>query len=232
MIIRNADKHLLFITQPDHAQLSRRVMEACTQLTTNPRRVHILHAIGEHDNGWLEPDAAPIVDPASGKPFDFVSAPAAVRQDVWPRGVRRLAQDPWAAALVAQHAITVYDRYASDAQWMPFFVCMKNLRDEMRRSSGEDPQAIANDYAFVRLGDLISLAFCTSWTDPLGFAGWTVTRSGPHVRVSPDPFETAVIPLEIQARELRQGPYSTDAELRAEFAHAKVITLQGTVTGT
>ena len=89
-------------------------MEAWTALATHPRRAPILHAIGEHDNGWAEADAAPSVNPATGNPIDFVSAPLTVRHGVWPRAVQRLAPDPWAAALVAQHAITVYERYASD----------------------------------------------------------------------------------------------------------------------
>src|SRR3712207_6208701 len=110
MIVREQADRLLLITQPDHAHLSRRVMERCVVLRDRPRRTSILLAIGEHDNGWAEPDAAPQVDPATGSVHDFVTAPLAVRHSVWPRGVARLANDPWAAALVAQHAITVYDR--------------------------------------------------------------------------------------------------------------------------
>ena len=228
----NSRTELDFITQPDHARLSRTVMEACRPLATNPRRAPILHAIGEHDNGWAEADAAPLVDPATGNPFDFVSAPLTVRHGVWPRGVQRLAHDPWAAALVAQHAITVYDRYASDPQWMPFFARMATLRDEMLRSSSEDPAALAGDYAFVRLGDLISLAFCTGWTDVLRFADWTVMRSGTHINVSPNAFDDAVIAIEVQARELPRGPYRDNAELQSAFGRAKVVVLQGTVSGT
>lgn len=247
MIIRPAGTQLHFITQPDHARLSRTVMEAYRPLSANPRRAQILHAIGEHDNGWAEPDASPLIDPSTGSPVDFVSAPLAVRHGVWPRGVQRLAHDPWAAALVAQHAITVYDRYASDPQWTPFFARMATLRDEMLRSSGDDPAALGGDYAFVRLGDLISLAFCTGWTDALRFAGWTVTRTGTHVKlatvatvatvspvptVSPDTFGGAVIAIAVQARELRQGPYRDDAELQREFARARVVELKGMVSGT
>ena len=207
-------------------------MEPCRPLSTNPRRTRILQAIGEHDNGWIEADAAPLVDPPTGRPLDFVSAPLAVRQSVWPRGVQRLAHDPWAAALVAQHAIAVYDRHASDPQWMPFFARMASLRDEMLRASGEDPTALGDDYVFVRLGDLISLAFCTGWTDALRFADWTVMRSGTHVNVSPDPFAGEAVAIEVQARELPQGPYRDSAELQRAFTHGQVILLKGTVSGT
>ena len=115
-------------------------MEHCVPLATRPRRDAILHAIAEHDNGWAEEDAAPRVNPATGQVFDFVTAPASVRQIVWPRGVARLAGDPWAAALVAQHAITVYDRFRPESEWAPFFAEMEAARDEMLRASGLPPR--------------------------------------------------------------------------------------------
>ena len=231
MIIRNAGEHLQFITQPDHAQLARRMMESCTALATNPRRPQILHAIGEHDNGWAEPDAAPMVDPATGDPLDFVSAPVAVRQEVWPRAAQRLSNAPWAAGLVAQHAITVYERYRSDAAWTSFFARMEGIRDEMVRASGAPPDILAHDYGFVRLGDLLSLAFCTGWTDELRFGHWRVIASGTDVRVSPDPFGGAVVAIAVRARAVHRGPYRTDAELHAELARVRPTVLQGTAAG-
>jgi hypothetical protein len=231
VIVRHAGSRLLLITQPDHAQLSRGLMDWCAALRTHPRRAPILHAIGEHDNGWTEPDAAPTVDPGTGRPFDFVSAPAPVRQAVWPRGVGRLASDPWAAALVAQHAITVYDRYRGDAAWATFFADMERLRDRMVGNSGGSPGDLAADYVFVRLGDLLSLAFCTGWSETLRMGGWSVACSGTHVRVSPDPFAGAVVPIEIAARDLPAGPYRDDGGLRAEFARAPLTVLRGDAAG-
>lgn len=231
MIIRALGDRRLFIRQPDHAQLSRRVMDNCRQLAANPRRPQILHAIAEHDNGWIEPDGSPTVDPASGLPFDFVSAPAPLRHQVWPRGVARLAEDPWAAALVAQHAVAVYDRFRGDAAWTPFFSAMERLRDDMVRSSAFTSADLAHDYPFVRLGDMISLAFCTGWSDTLPFGEWSVAGSGAHVSVSPDPFDGAVIPMTIEAKALGQRRYTSDAELQEEFALAPVVMLEGTVSG-
>src|SRR5687767_12815221 len=115
MIVRPAPGVLHLITQPDHAALARRIMEQWTSLQSAERREEILLAIEQHDGGWQEPDDAPTVDPETSTVFDFVRVPPAVRQDVWPRGVGRLAHSPWAAALVAHHAITVYDRYRTDS---------------------------------------------------------------------------------------------------------------------
>ena len=174
MIVRALDIGTLLITQPDHAHLARAVMEHCTALARHPRRDSVLTAVGEHDNGWTEEDAAPTVDPHTGGVVDFVNASLWVRHTVWPRGVARLADDPWAAALVAQHAITVYDRFRQDQDWATFFEGMEAERDAMLRASGLSRAELDADYPFVRLGDLISLMFCTGWTEPQTFARWTV----------------------------------------------------------
>jgi hypothetical protein len=229
VIVRRVLNHLQLITQPDHAHLAARIMEHCVVLGARPRRDAILRAIAEHDNGWTEEDAAPCIDPSTGAIVDFVSAPLSVRHGVWPRGVARLADDPFVAALVAQHAITVYDRFRNEAEWTPFFAQMEATRDEMLRKAGMPLDELAGDYAFVRFADLISLAFCTGWTDLQQFDHWTVRPFGPGVRVSPDAFGGKRIPIEITVREIPDRPYKSDEKLRSALTKAKTVTLQGEV---
>jgi hypothetical protein len=231
MIVRSTREHLQLITQPDHAYLARSIMEHCVLLARQARRDAILHAIGEHDNGWAETDAAPTVDPANGDVVDFVNAPLGERHVVWPRGVARLANDPWAAALVAQHAIIVYDRFRSEAHWTSFFAEMEARRDTLLRTSGLPLDELVSDYHFVRLGDLISLTFCTGWSDEQRYRQWAVRRSGARVVVTPDAFGGAVIPIEIEAREIRRKAFRSDAELREVLANATVTMLHGEVAG-
>ena len=204
-------------------------MEHCVPLAARPRRDAILHAIAEHDNGWAEEDAAPTVNPTTGTVVDFVSAPLNVRHAVWPRGVARLADNPWAAALVAQHALTVYDRFRSDAEWTAFFAEMEAARGAMLRASRMSLEDLVADYAFVRLADLISLTFCTGWTHKHRFADWTVQLSGTRVVVTPDAFGGTRIPIEITAREIRNQPFRLDAELRDALSEANTTTLRGEV---
>jgi uncharacterized protein DUF3891 len=231
VIVRSVHGGLQLMTQPDHAHLARTIMEHCVPLAARPRRDAILHAIAEHDNGWTEEDAAPTVNPATGNVVDFVSAPLSVRHAVWPRGVARLADDPWAAALVAQHAVTVYDRFRSEAEWTSFFAAMEAMRGAMLRASGTPLDHLVADYAFVRLADLISLTFCTGWTDEQRFGDWTVQLSGTRVVVTPDAFGGAEIPIEINAREIRNQPFRSDAELRDALSEANTTTLRGEVAG-
>jgi hypothetical protein len=229
MIVRVIDDTVLLITQPDHAHLARRIMERCAPLLQRRRRDSILHAIGEHDNGWTEADAAPDIDPETGSVVDFVHAALPVRHEVWPRGVARLAGDPWAAALVAQHAVTVYDRYRPQAEWTPFFSAMEAARETMLHAAGLRSSELFADYAFVRLGDLISLMFCTGMTDLQQFADWSVQLSGERVIVTPDAFGGEPVPIEITGRAIRNAPLRSTADLRQALADGSAMTLRGEV---
>jgi hypothetical protein len=218
-------------------------MDHHVPLAGQGRRDAILETIAEHDNGWAEEDAAPSVDPETGRIHDFVSAPLSVRHRVWPRAVARLEDDPWAAALVAQHALTIYDRFRSETVWSPFFAEMEEARARMVLASGLRPNDLAADYVFLRLGDLISLTFCTGWDEQI-FDEWTVSCSGGRVVVksrestprlvsdaAADVFGGATIPIELNVREIRKQVFRSDAELREALSDASTVTLRGEVVG-
>ncbi len=187
-------------------------------------------SVGTTAAGWRS-DAAPPVDPATGGVVDFVKAPLYVRQGVWPRAIAKLEGEPWAAALVAHHAWFVYERFrtGADPAWTAFFDAMAAARDERLRALGLPLDELIADYAFLRLGDLISLAFCNREREPLRHGEWTVRLAGSRVEVTPDAFGGAVVPFEIEAREISGGPFRSDAELRAALAEAAIVTLRGEV---
>lgn len=235
MIIRTIGDTLLLITQPDHAALAARIMErwSADGLPANPRHTDILHAVGEHDNGWQEVDRAPMVDPATGELQDFVNAPSEAKQGVWPRGVERLNATPYTAALVAQHAVHVYDRFRSDAEWAPFFTVMGALRDRyLTLAAPASREELWRDYAFVRLGDLLSLTFCNDWTDAkTDDFGYVAHLDGTTLRVTPDPFGGQPLTMEVSARELPNRPFRSPADALAAFQAAPLRVLKGLVVG-
>lgn len=226
---RSRDVHL--ITQPDHAHLAGRIMRHSPALCAAPRAGEILRAIAEHDNGWAEPDAAPRRDPETGEILDFVNAPVQVRHDVWPRAVGRLSSDAWTAALVAHHAISVYDRYRADPAWGTFFARMREHRDAMLATSGGAFDDLERDYVWVRLGDLVSLTFCTGWTDAQHVAGWTVRLENHRVRVTPDPFDGVEVGFGVGARRLPRRAYPSDAALEHALRDAQAVELRGRAGG-
>ncbi len=235
MIIRPGGTSQFLITQPDHAALAATIMRewSADGFADSPRRSTILLAIEEHDNGWREVDAAPIIDGTSGRILDFVNAPEDVRRGIWPRGVERLGATPYAAALVAQHPLHIYDRFRTDPEWKAFFVMMEAARDQHLHASGPLTfDELVWDYSFVRLGDLASLTFCNGWTDIQadGF-GYTMRLDEAHLTISPDPFEGRSVPIEIAARELPDRSFQSASDLQQTFAAARTVSLTGLVSG-
>ncbi len=231
MIVRTFPERIELITQPDHARLAGQIIEHCIDLESRPRRAAILRATAEHDSGWIEVDAVPIVNPATGDVVDFVHAPLDVRQRAWRRAVARVADDPSAAALDAHHASTAYERFRSHADWKTFFQDTDAVRDRQRQASGLAFDDLLTDYTFLRLGDLISLAFCTGVTEVYRFGGWTIRRSGDRIVISPDPFGGAIVPLGVTARVIPRQPFASDAALHAALQCATVVTIYGEAAG-
>jgi len=233
MIVRPADGVVHLIAQPDHASLARRIMERWSPLHGAERRASILNAVEQHDNGWIEADATPVRNPDTGRVVDFIALPVPLRQAVWPRGVTRLAQsDPWAAALVAHHAATVYGRYRPDAAWHGFFADMEAMRDRLAELSGRSPDDLRHDYRFLRLGDLASLAFCTRTGETLTYDDWSFRLEGDRLVVSPDPFDGRDLPIAVQARALPDTPFTSDDALRSAWLAAPSVTLRAVASGT
>jgi Protein of unknown function (DUF3891) len=237
MILRPAGSSLLLITQPDHAALAARVMRhwRAGGLQESARRSSILLAVEEHDNGWREVDAAPVLDEHTGRILDFVGLPEQARRAIWPRGVERLAATPYSAALVAQHAAHVYRRYRGSPGWDPFFIEMEALRDKHLRAAELSQADLLADYSFVRLGDLVSLTFCNGWTEPqtddAGEVGYTIRLDGARLAVTPDPFEEREIAIEIAARELPDHPYRSKSDAEMAYSAAREVTVAGVAVG-
>jgi hypothetical protein len=231
VIIRPADGVRHLITQPDHAALAGRIMEHWASLGAAERREAVLRAVRDHDNGWREPDAAPTVDPQTGAVLDFVGIGTAVKQGVWRRCLAGLTDAPWTAALVAHHAVSVYDRFRSDSAWGAFFAEMEAARDTFLLASSGTMDALVRDYVYVRLGDLASLAFCNGWSEPQVLGPWTIRLLDQrHLSIEPNPFVHDV-PIAVEARALPVTPFATDDALAAAWRAAPVVTLTGVVIG-
>ena len=233
MIVRRSEGSQLLITQPDHAALAGRVMECWTAgaLQRSPRRAEIFLAIYEHDNGWREPDAEAIID-SNGKIVDFVHAPDDLRHALWLRGIERLADTPYAAALVAQHAIHVYDRKRADPSWTPFFEDMEAARARHLRRTTVSLEELWFDYGFVRLADLISLTFCNGWRDQTQDHGGHSVQGDQHgVIVTPDPFGSARVSLEVSGVEIADVPFTSSRDAVEAVKHGRRVLLSGMARG-
>jgi hypothetical protein len=234
VIVRRTASAQLLITQPNHAALAGRIMQhwAAAGLRVSPRRAEIMLAVAEHDNGWREVDAAPIVDAATGRILDFITAPGDVRRGVWPRGVERLAGTPYAAALVAQHALHIYARYRADPDWQAFFREMESARDRQLRRAAVSLEELLCDYLFVRAGDVISLAFCNDWRDEQDAGGACRVRlQDGVVVVTPDPFAGTSFSIDVAAVEVPDTRFASAAEALERVERGRPRLLTGMVRG-
>jgi hypothetical protein len=235
MIVRPDGSNLLLIRQPDHAALAGRIMTAwrADGFPTRATRDRVLDATHRHDIGWEPEDVAPRVDPATGAPYDFINAPLAQRQGLWPRAIDRLTpEDPYVAALVAQHALTVYRRYEHEPDWREFFRTLQERRDDLfAKYPAPDGLDFLSDYTIVGLGDLFSLIFCNGWPEPYLMESYQAILQGDRLTIAPDPFEGASVPLMVEARRVPARPYASDADLRATLADAPTVRLTGVAVG-
>jgi len=149
------------------------------------------------------------------------------------RGIERLASDPYAAALVAQHRLHVYRGYAEHPEWSTFFARVTAARDaHLRAGSAVSLDELLRDYTFVRAGDLASLAFCNNWTDvDSDGCGYAMRLEGTSMFVIPDPFGGQTIEIEIDAREIGHQSFDSAADAQRVVASAPVVTLRGLVSG-
>jgi hypothetical protein len=233
MIIRRDGNSLLFVRQVDHARMAAEVMTQWHEggLQEHPRRDAILAAAREHDNGWIEEDEEMHVD-AAGEPLDFIAVPAHVKHRIWPRAATRLAEhDPYVAALVAQHALAIHGQQRGDPTWQGFFATMDALRAGLVATSGADTRTLALDYPFVQTGDQLSLIFCNGWQAPFARLGGRTILKGTTLEMSPDPFAGARVPFQVPARRLPAQTFASAHELRAAYAAAPAVMLEGEAVG-
>lgn len=177
----------------------------------------------------------------------MVGAPLHLRQGAWPRALDRLApRDAYVAALVAQHALTVYRRFALAPEWEEFFPAMERRRDDLLATGEPGLDTFLQDYAIVGMGDRWSLVFCYGWPEPNLMAGYRAklhggalareqtgagTVDGGWLEITPDPFEGAAVPLDVPAWCVPARRYASDADLRDTMAHAPIVHLTGVACG-
>jgi hypothetical protein len=168
----------------------------------------------------------------SGRLLDFVHAPDDVRQGVWPRSIERLAHSPYAAALVAQHALQVYRNNRSKPDWQPFFVRIETLRaEQLRRAAPLTLDNLVADYFFVGMGDLVSLCLANAWPEPQREGGYSIRVQDARVVVTPDPFGGESVALTVPARRLPARAYRSVADAAAALAAAPTVALDAVAAG-
>ncbi|MCG8461529.1 MAG: DUF3891 family protein [Holophagales bacterium] len=228
-------------------------------MAEHPRRDALLFAARHHDDGWLGEDSAPRCD-HQGRPYDYLSIPSPIRLELWQRGVhlhlrdggddggdgRSGASSPpgepsyppdsstYGALLIVRHALELHRRWPEQGRggpaWVEALEQWRALEQDLADELGIRQEEIARDYRFVSTVDILSLAVCEGWDDPLELAqGDEQTplrarqRSEGGVSILElDPFPLAgSTTFRLACRTIPRRVYRSDTDLAVELATAR-----------
>lgn len=220
MIVAADNLRHLVVTQPDHARFSAELLSLWRSLAGHPRRQELLFAVREHDNGWRETDAAPHWDAERGRPHDFLSLPRAERIELWQRGTARFAgEHPYASLLIVRHAVRLHQGRGGE-EWQAFRDYLDELYRGLAEETGAPEEQVDEDYRWLDLADLISLAACNRWSEPFERYGFRGRLEGDTLRLDPFPLAGSTA-FRIPCRRIPVREYRGDADLGGELAAAR-----------
>lgn len=230
MIVTPEGSRLRLVTQPDHAHLAGELLSLwrADGLPGHPRRADLLFAAREHDNGWREADAAPRWDAERGRPYDFITLPARDRIEIWERGTCRFATArPYAALLIARHALQLFRGRRGEEGWDPFLDFLEDFARGLLAETGVRSAELEADYRWIDLADLIALTACRRSQvpqEPVERYGVRIeSLEAPEETVRLDPFPLAgATTFRVPCRHLPgDAAFAGDAAYAGELAAAR-----------
>lgn len=257
MLFRDDGDGVIAIPQPSHAWLSGQLLRAWGNDAFAAPSPHEEVCLGaeQHDIGWLSWEAAPTLNPRTGRPHGFQELGPTTHTALWTDGVRRaLAFGRYPALLVSLHADTIYGSYfdfdtasPQDAALVRRFLeeqhrfqrdCTAALRGNPRYAAALSPQAVERNRRLVGTVDRLSLEICWGIRDEVRIpkvpaaGGETAElrvgsprRDPADLTVAPWLFAADRVEVVCEGRRLR-GHFTDEAALRATLDNAEPVTIQ------
>lgn len=243
MIVNKLEQGWEVIYQPAHALLSAQLAGRWEAKTRPGRWWETLTAVAQHDNGWREWEAAPLItDEGAPRNFTQMTPFDAIAQ--WERGITRgRHQSRWVGLLISLHATSLYEaRRGELAELDAFLNEQAVLQEAWIEGVGTTREEALRAYRMVQWTDWLSLILC--WrrlpeggkevvvgegvdgrryvARRLPFDTLRVRNQG-RVTVEPWPFYEAAFGVSVEARYLQQERFENHAELQAALANAPVM---------
>src|SRR5579872_2780072 len=233
MIVCDVGDRWQIVLQTDHADLSGDLARAWSE--RHARWDSLVNAAERHDDGWAVWEQAPVCDPQTSRPLNFLDVGVPAHLAFYRAGIAAITeQDPYAGLLVSMHGAGIYrGRYgtqpdlkltfADDArEQVDAFVAEQErsfaARDERLGVSAEQRQ---HDYELLQIYDRMSLLFCVNDTlapPPSEFQGYRFEPDGSGaVRMAPFPFDGGERTFSLLRRLLPKRDWRDGAAFRAEF---------------
>ncbi len=250
-MIRRADAgDWLIIRQPDHAAPCGLFAERWGAGPFAPvaPRESLIFAARDHDNGWVDWEAAPTVDPEAARPRNFTEMPIPEVLAIWRRGPRRAAdRDPYAGLLVSLHAARLFRPRlaagrdpAEDREHLRHYLEEQaGFQAKIREPLGLDEAVVAAHSRLIGTWDRLSLLLCCGPIPAAALEEVPARQGALAVRVvpagersaalDPYPFTGGPLAVAVPARRIPARRYQTSDALREALAAAPVETLEFTL---
>ena len=177
MIVRRLNGDLQIVLQVDHDDLSGQFAERFggDGLWEPKPREHVLRACAEHDDGWHDWEAAPEIDPESGRAWNFRDLEILRHLDFYRAGIGRVTErDPYAGMLVSKHGSGIYKRrYDLQPEMIvpgvtpeigvaieAFIAEQEADQAKLASELGADADDVWSAYRLLQASDRFSLVFC------------------------------------------------------------------------
>src|SRR3954453_17082285 len=222
MLLRPDGDAVICIGQPAHAWLSGQLARNWHPAPEPYEEVCL--AATQHDAGMADWDAAPELNPKTGRPQSFMEMALDTHLGLWSHAPHRvLSQSRYAALLVSMHGTALYEM--RDLSKLDDPSRGRRYLDEQRRlqrllGAGLDQEQLRRNQRLVWAWDFLSLGLCLRWGDA-SLDGLTLYAD----TIEPWPFATETIALHTDARRLG-GRYETAAHLHAALDAAPWVTLE------
>ncbi|WP_169742713.1 DUF3891 family protein [Muricoccus aerilatus] len=253
MIFRDAPGATrLFIPQPAHALLAGQMMAAwgAPGFARPDPPTEVILAAGQHDLAWMAWEAAPTLDPGTGRPYQFTDFGAAIHAPRWAAAVEmaRAAWGLWPALLISRHGTLIYTRYANPARDTAedkaaaarYLEEQGALQRAWAAALAAPPEKVDRNAALVAVADAISLTLCFARPGPAGeapmedgtLAPLTLAKRGAaQWTLSPWPFREGSLTLRCEVIRLpAETRWTDEATMHRDLRTAPRMNLVETLT--
>jgi Protein of unknown function (DUF3891) len=232
VVLRELEKDaVLCIGQPAHAWLAGQLARAWGNgLFAEPRpRDEVVLAAAQHDVGMAAWDAAPELNPDTGRPMSFLEMPVETHLGLWSAAPQlALSQSRWVALLVSMHGAFLYERRSQDPGVAEYLAAQRALQDELRTSLGISERDARRNQRLLAAWDWMSLVLCMDRlpADVAAERSLHMTELGRgEVGVNPWPFRSDRVEVHVEGRRL-EGRFDDAGAMRAALQAAPWETVE------
>ena len=162
MILRETTENFTFITQHDHANLAGEFfINLKKDFVPLEHYESLKFAIYQHDRSWIVPDAIPVWNDFSKRPFDFTDYPENLKFHFYRLGIEQLSQaNSYAALLCSMHYSSFIGKDASEEALNFKNKELQRQKHLKQRLKIENDSYLTYQLSVLKLCDDLSLFVC------------------------------------------------------------------------